>query len=461
MAIAEKVKSYLDNGHVIYDVHELPPFISLLQAAEEGGISPASIAKSVVLKDELGFVLVVVPATHGVDGDALSKLMYRKMELASEAQIKVAFPDCLPRFIPPLGEAYGIRTIVDDALMGAARVYFPAGDASSLIQVSGKDFFNLLSGAWLAGDFASPIAAHGSDVSGDSDQDESGAEIEIKKRVQRLRDLPAMPQLAQKIIELRADTNANAEKLGKIVELDPSLAAQVIRYARSPFFSYQGNIDSIETAISRVLGFEMVMDLSLGIATASSFKIPAIGPLGMNAFWRHATYSAALVQALGRELPRSLRPPAGLSYLAGLLHNFGFLLLGHLFKREFCTLNNLISDNPDASILELELATLGIDHGELGAWLLEKWNLPEEVIVAVRHHHREDYEGPHAVYPRLVLLADRMLKGHGIGDAPTHDLPGHILETLGLQEIQIVMVMGRILEGVGGLNIMARTLAAA
>ena len=316
----------------------------------------------------------------------------------------------------------------------------------------------MLSGALLAGNFASLLTARGSTVPSDTEQ---GAEKEIKKRVQQLRDLPAMPQLALKIIELRADPNANAEKLGKIVELDPSVSAQVIRYARSPFFSYQGKVDSIQTAISRVLGFEMVMNLTLGLATARPFKIPAIGPMGLNAFWRHAIYSAALVQALGRELPQAIRPPAGMSYLAGLLHNFGFLLLGHLFKREFCILNSSISDNPDTPILQQELEVLGIEHGELGAWLLAKWNMPEEIIVAVRHHHREDYEGPHAVYPQLVLLADRMLKGHGIGDAHTHELPVRLLEALGLQEIQTVMVMGRILEGVEGLNVMARSLAAA
>jgi HD-like signal output (HDOD) protein/prolyl-tRNA editing enzyme YbaK/EbsC (Cys-tRNA(Pro) deacylase) len=461
MAITEKIKSYLDKRHIIYDVNELPPFASLLQAAESGGVSPAAIAKSIVLKDELGFVLVVVPATHGVDGIALSKLMYRKMELVDDAQIKQAFPDCLPRFIPPLGEAYGIRTIVDDALMGLPRVYFPVGDASSLIQVSGKVFFNLLNGAWLAGNFASPITVQAFDAPAKNEFRESETDGEIKRRVQQLADLPAMPQLAIKLVELRADPDADAEKLGKLIELDPSLAAQVIRYARSPFFFYRGSIDSIQTAISRVLGFEMVMNMALGIATARPFKIPVIGPLGLNAFWRHAIHSAALVQALGREMPQSMRPSAGLSYLAGLLHNFGFLLLGHLFKSEFCILNGAISDNPETSILERERAMLGVEHGELGAWLLERWDIPEEIITAVRHHHQEDYDGPHAAYPALVLLADRMLKGHGIGDAPTHEIPEHLLQKLGLKEIQTVMVMGRILEGVEGLNVMARNLAAA
>jgi HD-like signal output (HDOD) protein len=210
-----------------------------------------------------------------------------------------------------------------------------------------------------------------------------------------------------------------------------------------------------------VLGFEMVMNLALGIATARSFKIPSIGPLGLNAFWRHATYSATLVQALSRELPPSSRPLAGLSYLAGLLHNFGHLLLGHLFKREYCILSNLVSDHPEVPLIEHERAALGIEHGELGGWLLEQWNMPEEIIVAVREHHREDYDGPHAVYSRLVLIADRMLRDLDMGDATTNDLPAPLLDALGLKEIQTVMVMGRILEGMTDLNAMARALAAA
>lgn len=466
MAIAEKVKSYIDKRRIPYDIHELTPFVSLLQAAELGDISPGSIAKGVLLKDELGLLLVVLPASHEIDTVALSRMLHRRVELAEEDEIKAAFPDCLPRFIAPIGEAYSIRTIVDDSLVGAATVFFSAGDASCLIEISGKEFFSFLGNARLARDFAYPIAERGRDFE-HFDATLTAAEAEsdtvsaIKRRVQEIRDLPALPQMAQKIIELRLDPNANSEMLAKIVELDPSLAAQVIRYARSPFFSYQGKIDSIHAAISRVLGFEMVMNLALGIATAQPFKMPAIGTLGLNAFWRHAIYSAALVQALSREMPQSQRPPAGLAYLAGLLHNFGFLLVGHLFKREYCMLSNLVSDNPDVPLVEHERAVLGVEHGELGAWLLEQWNLPPEIIVAVREHHREDYAGPHAVYPRLVLLADRMLKDLEMGDASSNDLPAQLLEKLGLKEIQTVMVMGKLLEGVTDLNVMARALAAA
>lgn len=461
MAIAAKIKLYLDNRHIVYDLHDLPSHVSLLGAAKQASIPPSSIAKSTLLKDELGYVLVVVPATHEVDSDALSKLMYRKLGMASEAQVKLVFGDCDPQSIPPLGEIYGIRTIVDDALVENAKIYFPAGDAATLVEISGKQFFLLLSGAWLANNVATLRT-----VRKRIDPDHSKLEISsepstIKERVQQITELPAMPQLATEFIRLRAEHDAGVDKLVRLVELDPSLAAQVIRYARSPLFAYQGKVESIQAAISRVLGFEMVINLALGITAARPFKIPTIGPLSLNAFWRHAIFSAALVQALGRELPGDLRPPAGLSYLAGLLHNFGFLILGHLFKQEFCRLSNVIDEHPERPIIELEREVLGIEHSELGAWLLEKWDMPEEVITAARHHHDEHYQGQHAVYSHLVLLADRILHQHAIGDAHNSDLPAHVLDALGLKEIQVVVIVSRLLGGLDGLNTMARTLAAA
>lgn len=454
MAIAERTKQYLDNKHIIYDVRALPAFASVARAAELAGISAAAAVKAEIVKDEIGALLVVLPATHELDIDALSKLLHRRMETAGEAQIKQLFSDCLPAFVPPFGEAYGVRVVVDDSLVAREELYFAAGDDGHLVRVSNKDFFNLLSTASLAGNFSRAGPGGGQDGL-------SAPVTDLKKRIESLKTLPGMPELAQRIIALRADPAADAERLTRLVELDPSLAAQVVRYARSPFFGYRGKIDSVQAAISRVLGLEMVMNLALGIATARPFKMPALGPLGLNAFWRHAVYTAAVVQALAREMPRHLRPPAGVSYLAGLLHNFGHLLLGHLFKREFCLLNNAVSDHPSRSVVEQELALLGVEHGEVGAWLMTSWNMPAEIVVAMREHHHEGYDGPHATYARLVLLADRLLKEHGIGDAPSHELPPAILAALGIEEIQAVMVMGRILEGCEDLNAVARNLAAA
>ncbi|HHM06195.1 MAG TPA: HDOD domain-containing protein [Gammaproteobacteria bacterium] len=463
MAISPRLASYLKKKRIHFRIRELAPFSSLLQAADAARLPPGKLVKTVAVKDSLGLVLVVTLGDRQLELDALSKLLHRRMELAAEEEIKRVFPDCEPRCVPPFGEAYGVRTIVDEDVLAAESLHLTAGDNVHLIQLDDQDFFSLLSGAWLASHFTRNISGYAVDRQTRSVTEMPGSlggHADIRRRIESLSELPAMPAMAQKILGLRADPNADVSRLAELVEQDPSLAAQVIRYARSPFFAYGGKVDSVHTAIARVLGFEMVMNLALGIAAARPFRIPSIGPLGLNNFWRHATYSAALVQALAKSLPLAQHAPPGLSYLAGLLHNFGHLLLGHLFKREFCMLNNLITDHPELPLEELEQRALGVTHPELGAWLMARWNMPEEIIVATRHHHDESYAGPHAIYPRLVMIADHVLKGHGIGDAPQAELPDAVLEALGAEELQILMAVRRILDGCEGLNAMARQLAA-
>jgi HD-like signal output (HDOD) protein len=282
----------------------------------------------------------------------------------------------------------------------------------------------------------------------------------MRQRIERITNLPPMPSLAQKIIQLNANPYAHADDLAKLVEKDPSLAAQIIRYAQSPFYGYQGKIASIRQAISRVLGYDMVMNIALGVAAARPFKIQPSGPLGLHAFWRHATYSATLAQALCGLLPRADRPRPGTAYLAGLLHNFGFLLLGHSFPKEFTQLHNAVMREPETPVIELEKRLLGLTHTEMGAWLMETWNMPAEIITVQKEHHNPDYEGPYANYVRLVILADRLLKTHGMGDASSEDLPTTIMSNLSLDDEDIRRVLERTIENHEDLDIIARQLVA-
>ena len=360
------------------------------------------------------------------------------------------FNDCNPEFIPAAGEAYSVRAMLDDSLLQpVGDIYFAAGDDAHLIRVHSKIFHVMQRNAWLGGSFTEHNAAITAD-SGDGD---------FKQRIERMGVLPPLPEMARKIIQLSGNAKAGANDLARLVELDPSLAAQVMRYASSPFFGYKGTVDSVDTAIARVLGYDMVMNLALGVATAKPFRIPQHGPLGLAAFWRHAAYSAALMQALGRSMPEPIRPRPGLTFLAGLLHNFGHLLQGHLFKQEFLKINAAVEKNPEKSVVSIEQEILGADHCQVGAWLMKAWRLPEEIVVTAFEHHNESYAGPHAVYVHLALVVDRMLKTHGIGDSESHDVPPAILAALQLDEVQVIMVMNRLLEGSDGLNAMAQQLA--
>ena len=270
--------------------------------------------------------------------------------------------------------------------------------------------------------------------------------LDIKSRIEDLDQLPSMPGIARQIVQLRANPNGGVDDLTKIIENDPSLAAQVIRYARSPLYGYRGKVDSVHAAIARVLGYEMVLNLALGIATAKPFKVPRKGPLGLYAFWQHALYSAALTQGLSTLVPSDIRPPAGMAYLAGLLHNLGHLLLGHLFKQEYLILSKFILQEPAKPLVETELEVLGIDHGQLGSWLMKSWGLPEETIVAVQEHHNEDYRGPYAIFPLLVMVSDRILRKQEIGDGNSTELPSAVLQYLEISEYEVLTVTQRVFE---------------
>jgi len=237
----------------------------------------------------------------------------------------------------------------------------------------------------------------------------------IEKRIQKVYELPPMPELGRRILELQSDPNAGAPQLAAIVQLDPSLAAQVIRYASSSYYGYTGRITNIQEAIARVLGYDMVLNLALGLAAGRSFRIPDDGPLGLTRFWEHAVYSAVLAQKLGNMLPESTRPPPGLSYLSGLLHDFGVLLLGHLFPPEFQLLNKMAKANPGRSVSELENRLLGmgqakdmlaLGHARIGAWLMQAWKMPEPLQITLLEHHNADYRGDYDILVHLIQLAD-------------------------------------------------------
>ncbi len=292
---------------------------------------------------------------------------------------------------------------------------------------------------------------------------------DVRKRLEQLYSLPPMPQVALRILQIKDDPDSSVEDLAACVELDPSLAAQVVRYARSPFFGYKGDINTIRDAIHKVLGFNMVTNISIGLASGKGFKNPVDGPLGLNEFWRQATYSSAIVQELAKKMPKDKRPNLGLLYLAGLLHNFGYLLLGHLFKPEFFLLNKLVSANSDVPVTELEKQVLGmgdaqhvisLGHAKLGAWLMHSWNMPDEVVITLGEHHNEDYDGDHAIYPSMVLVSDRLLKSKEIGDGDCEEIPDSVLDRIGLTLEQVQEVFEQVMSGSDSLETLASQLAA-
>ena len=281
----------------------------------------------------------------------------------------------------------------------------------------------------------------------------------IREELEKLTTFPAMPELANKILALGPHPEIN--DLVPIVEIDPGLAAQVVRQATSPYFGYRGKVKSVRDAITRVLGVERAMSLAIGVAAGKALRCPADGPIGRKAIWVHAAYSAALMQCLAETLPEGNEISLGMCYLAGLMHNIGFLLLGHIFPADLHALNKAIIDHPKTSIADLEQRMLGTDHAEIGTWLMSKWSMPGEVITTVLMHHNANYRGQYAIYANLALLADHMLKRIDIGDGASEELPPDLVNAVGIDEREIMGVFQNLLEARSDLDSLAKYMATA
>jgi len=147
MAVAMKLKKYLEDEGVRYDLVEHPYAVTSLHVANEAHISGENLVKAVVLRDGDGYILAVVPATHHVQLGKLRKHFNRYIVLASEQDLYNLFEDCTLGAVPPLGDAYGVDVIFDNSLYERDDVYFEAGDHTDLIHVSGVDFRGLMSTA--------------------------------------------------------------------------------------------------------------------------------------------------------------------------------------------------------------------------------------------------------------------------------------------------------------------------
>lgn len=146
MAIAQSIQDFLEQNGVSYETVAHPKTYSAHDTATAAHIDDAHIAKAVVLKDEQGYLLAVIPASRKLDLDRVQTELGRKMELAPEDEADRLFQDCLPGAFPPIGRAYGLETILDESLTSLAKIYFEAGDHEHLIVVGNDPFLALMKG---------------------------------------------------------------------------------------------------------------------------------------------------------------------------------------------------------------------------------------------------------------------------------------------------------------------------
>ncbi len=427
MALAARLERFLALKGFPYKDLDIGQVTDLSAAVMASGQPQSDFVQAALLIDIKGVLMVVHRFDSTLDLDAVFQLTGRRLQPLTARQVMRLFSDCDPGFTPPIGAAYDLPVLVDSDITQAERVLFTGGTDQGLVEMDGRSFRLA-----LAGSREGHLVIRGQ---GNNCREALSLE-EVADKLQKLYRLPPMPALALRILRLTTNADATARELAELIEFDPSLTAQIMRYARSALFNYPGQVNSVQEAVTRVLGFDRVAHIALGIASVRAFDVPRQGILGMDNFWRHSLYCAFLCQIIAPQC----KADKGLAYLCGLLHNFGLLLVGHLFPSEFNELNNLRDANPEASMQSLEQQVFGqggdevlaVGHGAIGGILHKLWQLPDPVVKAAGVHQHLGYHGEHENYVLMVQLANALLKGRNIGDEFNPDDIPTLLERLGL-----------------------------
>ncbi|KMM78811.1 aminoacyl-tRNA deacylase and HDOD domain-containing protein [Pseudomonas deceptionensis] len=424
--------------------------ITYREVPDHPGLDPARKVQAVLLDDTVGVLMVLFTQNHLLDLNRLADLIGRRMTAVSAERLERMLDKHGLTQLPGLPALINSPCLYEEQLLLQPALLISAGKPGLLLEVTQKDFKRLLNNA-SAGRFGEPLSEIKLDHTGDDGEAITRAvqaftARRIQQRLEATIELPPLAESVRKIMRLRSDPDVTIDEITSVVETDPALAAQVMSWASSSYYASQSKIRSVEDAIVRVLGVDLVINLALSLSLGKSLGLPKDNPQSSTPYWQQSIYTAAVIEGLTRAMPREKRPEVGLTYLAGLLHNFGYLLLAHVFPPHFSLICRHLEVNPHVSHSLIEQHLLGISREQMGAWLMGFWGMPGELTVAVRFQHDPAYIGTDSDYPNLVCVALGLLRSRGIGHGDCAPLPDALFERLGVPRDKAEAVVGKVLE---------------
>ena len=393
------------------------PFALELREAE-----PAAAARCVLLGDGIGRVQVLTHHHRFLDLRALQNATGRELRAVHSDDRDAVCRQLGVSQLPGIPQVIATPMWIDAALLQAAEVFLPSGQDQQWIRVDQAAFTRLVSECRIV-DSSRQLQADDDD-GGRTSIDravEQFTTLRIRERLDETLHVPPLPEAARRIIQLQLNPDYELTDLSRIVEGDPALAAQVVGLANSPFYRPRGAVNSVDDAIMRVLGVDLVTNLALGLAISQSLRVPAGFEGGVFRYWLQSVYAAATAEALARCMPRKSRVSPGIAYLCGLLHNFGFLVLAHVFPPHFqvTMAHRAANAHLPPNLIEQEL--LGISGEQIAGALLEQWSLPTAVHRAVRYQSAPESAGDCQSAAQLLALTRQVLASNGVLAGEPHD----------------------------------------
>ena len=245
---------------------------------------------------------------------------------------------------------------------------------------------------------------------------------ELETLIMTASDLPTIPVVATKVMQLIESEGVSAEELARVVSADPAVAARVLKISNSSFYGCQRQIQTLSHAIM-MLGYNTLRSLVVAASVKQVYK-----PYGLTEkmLWEHS-FGAGLAARLIANKTRLVNEEE--AFLGGLFHDIGKIIMNFFDSQQFQKVMEKCY-NEQISFLEAEQQVYSYTHAEVGGLVIKKWNFPEMLMKAVLQHHYFDFgedEEPSQIKLTCVVgLANLFCHKLGIGvREPEEDLILH------------------------------------
>lgn len=245
---------------------------------------------------------------------------------------------------------------------------------------------------------------------------------ELETLIMTASDLPTIPVVATKVMQLIESEGVSAEELARVVSADPAVAARVLKISNSSFYGCQRQIQTLSHAIM-MLGYNTLRSLVVAASVKQVYK-----PYGLTEkmLWEHS-FGAGLAARLIANNTRLINEEE--AFLGGLFHDIGKIIMNFFDNQQFQKVMEKCY-NEEISFLAAEQQVYSYTHAEVGGLVIKKWNFPEMLMKAVLQHHNfifDNDENPSQVKLTCVVgLANLFCHKLGIGvREPEEDLVLH------------------------------------
>ena len=224
-------------------------------------------------------------------------------------------------------------------------------------------------------------------------------------------DLPTIPLMMSRILQVLDDDMAGAKKMEELILHDPSLSARILKLANCPLYAFRCEVKTISHAIT-LLGLNLVKSLAIGVSVFDSFRRGAtVDAQHLNNLWMHSYSVGVLSQETWKR--RATRMESEFAFLCGLLHDVGKVVY---FKKAplhyaYVFAQARTGDDPDITTAEQE--HYGISHAPVGAALAERWGFPAALCNVIQRHHSP--ADPNTPIVAAVSLADSIARVYSFG----------------------------------------------